>query len=240
MTERERLAAEHALRLLEGEELLQARALEASDPEFAQEVREWEARLAPLLDEIGPVEPGDAVWERIEAAIANSDPNSNVIQWRRKVRRWQGIAGLSAAAAAALAVVALTPALRQPAPLPQPQPPAAAPAASVMVATLPTEGQAGAVSVTYMPERRDLLVSAAGLDEPAGRDHELWVIPAGGTPISLGVIRTDRPLKQQLTPQLARELRAGAGMAVSVEPSGGSPTGQPTGPVIASGSLSRV
>jgi anti-sigma-K factor RskA len=70
------------------------------------------------------------------------------------------------------------------------------------------------------------------------QSYELWLIPAeGGDPVSLGVLgaldarivvaESERP-----------RLRAGATLAVSVEPAGGSPTGKPTGPVILTGRIS--
>ncbi|MFC7537750.1 anti-sigma factor domain-containing protein [Sphingomonas sp. GCM10030256] len=238
MTYRESLAAEHALRLLEGEELMEARRLEATDPAFERDVRAWEERLAPLLDEISPVEPGEGLWQRIEFAIRRAGGSDNVVQWQRKVRRWQGLAGLASAAAVALGLLAVTPLLRQPAP--RPRPAGTQQQAPMMVATLAMDGAPGAIAVTYMPNRRSLLVNASGVAGAAGHDHELWVIPDGGTPRSLGVMRRDRPSMQQLEPLLAAQLRAGAGIALSVEPTGGSPTGQPTGPVVASGSLSQI
>lgn len=99
MTERELLAAEMALRVLEGQEQLDAQNLLQSDPAFAAEVADWEARLAPLIAEIGSVRPDSAMWERIRKAIG-SDP-ANVISLKRKLRLWQ-IGGIAAAAAACL------------------------------------------------------------------------------------------------------------------------------------------
>ena len=67
MTERELLAAELALGLLDGQELLTARGLLASDPGFAALVADWDQKLVPLLDVIAPVEPPAAVWPKIPA-----------------------------------------------------------------------------------------------------------------------------------------------------------------------------
>ena len=53
MTGDQTLAAEYALGLLEGEDLLAARARVASDALFAAEVDQWQDRLAPLADHIG-------------------------------------------------------------------------------------------------------------------------------------------------------------------------------------------
>ena len=74
----------------------------------------------------------------------------------------------------------------------------------------------------------------------AGNDHELWVIPAGGKPLSLGLLRSGAPQRLVLPMRLAPYFRDRSTLAVSVEPVGGSKTGQPTGPVIAAGELSSI
>ena len=56
-------------------------------------------------------------------------------------------------------------------------------------------------------------------------------------PVSLGVFPTDRPTTLHLSPAIVARLSNRALLAVSVEPPGGSPTGQPTGPVIAKGAI---
>ena len=235
MTERELLAAEHALGLLTGEELMEARRLEADDPAFRSEVEAWNVRLAPLLNEIAPVEPGAELWERIERALAEPQQNADVITLRRKVRRWQTLSGLAAAAAAVLALVALPPLLSPPA-----APPATPQPAPVLIASLGDPQAPGAVAVTFVPQQAELLVTASAIEREAGRDHQLWIIPAGGSPISLGLVPTDRSTKQRVSQTLAGQFRAGATIALSLEPTGGSPTGQPTGPVVASGPLQTV
>ena len=71
----------------------------------------------------------------------------------------------------------------------------------------------------------------AGMRPPAGRSFELWLLPRHGAPISLGVARPGRVL--YALPRTAEAALAQTkGFAVSVEPPGGSPTGQPTGPVV--------
>ena len=74
-------------------------------------------------------------------------------------------------------------------------------------------------------------VRPVGAEAPAGRNLELWYVGAEGPkPIGLVGVASNRVT-----------LPAGASpdgvIAVSVEPPGGSPTGQPTGPVIYTGKL---
>jgi anti-sigma-K factor RskA len=235
MNDRDLLAAEHALRLLEGEELVEARRLQAEDRGFAAEVSSWEERFAPCFDEIAPIAPGAHVWERIRRVVEGTRGGADIVAMRRKVRRWQGFTGLAAAAAVALALVAVPPLLRRPAPPPaveRPQP--------VLIASLGDQQSPGSLAVTFVPGASELLVTASAIERPPGRDHQLWIIPDGGTPISLGVISTELSAKRRLSPALAAQFRAGATVALSREPSGGSPTGQPTGPVVAAGELQAV
>ncbi|MEO7383439.1 MAG: hypothetical protein ABIU18_00750, partial [Novosphingobium sp.] len=106
MTERDILAAEYVLRLLDGEELLRARGLVSADAEFVALVANWEEKFAPLLDEIAAAEPSADLWTRITAACEGQS-GGEVVQLRRAVRRWQWGAGLSAAAALVLAIVSM-------------------------------------------------------------------------------------------------------------------------------------
>jgi anti-sigma-K factor RskA len=73
-----------------------------------------------------------------------------------------------------------------------------------------------------------------------GHDHELWIIPAGGKPISLGLVRAGEPQRLPIRREIAPHFRQRSAIALSVEPVGGSPTGGPTGPVVASGELLNV
>ena len=69
---------------------------------------------------------------------------------------------------------------------------------------------------------------------------ELWLIAPGDQPRSLGLIEAGRPVHINLPPDLIRRIAADATLAVSLEPPGGSPTGLPTGPVIANGKLTNL
>ena len=72
------------------------------------------------------------------------------------------------------------------------------------------------------------------------RAMELWLIPAGDKPHSLGLIEPGQPVRLDVPRDLVARINADATLAVSMEPPGGSPTGQPTGPVVASGKLTSL
>src|SRR5687767_12443281 len=67
--ERERLAAEHVMGLLEGDEHQRAQALVGTDPAFAAMTRHWSERLSELDESAPALPPDDALWRRIEDGI---------------------------------------------------------------------------------------------------------------------------------------------------------------------------
>jgi anti-sigma-K factor RskA len=85
-------------------------------------------------------------------------------------------------------------------------------------------------------ERNGALIvqPTASITVPTDKDLELWALPKGETkPRSLGVLP---PSGRQLTAELAPDTQ----LLVSLEPKGGSPTGQPTGPVLYGGWLTTI
>ena len=72
-----------------------------------------------------------------------------------------------------------------------------------------------------------------------GKSLELWVLPKNGAPRSLGVIDNHQDTRLRLALSDPR-LQSANALAVSLEPRGGSPTGQPTGPVLCSGVIAAT
>ena len=236
LDERDALAAELALGVLDGEARAEAVALAKRDDGFAAAVAAWYERLAPLLDEIAAVEPGPALWTRINAALdASGERTDNVVSIERALKRWKGIAAAASAIAAALLVVVALPrpASIVPAPVVVQQ-------ATTMTAAIATEGGAKSFLLSWSPSDHSLMVMPADVHAVANHSHQLWLIPEGGAPISLGVISADHAARMAMPAQMAAKLIGSATLAVSAEPEGGSPTGQPTGPVIGSGKLQTV
>jgi anti-sigma-K factor RskA len=234
--DRDALAAEHALQMLRGDELRQASALEGSDSTFAREVARWRGRLAPLFGEVEAVDPPDALWTRIEQGTASARNGSNVVMLRRSRALWRGATAGMTALAAAFGLILL----EQPR---VPQQPVAIQrsAAPPLVAMLGDTDKNMKVVASWDPASRRLVLAVAG-DMPAdpSHAHELWVIPEGGKPRSLGTMASGKQMHMRLAEALAQLLQQGATIAISVEPPGGSPTGAPTGPVVASGSLGQA
>ena len=240
MTERELLAAELALRLLSKAEQEQAGAEFARDPELGEQVAEWEARLAPMANELDPVQPDPQTWQRIAASLTgpraeNDNDRAAADRLRGQLRRWQW--GSAAAAAAALVLGYLG------APLLQrgTGPAIDNPAAPMLAASLPVGSEQGPrLALTYLPQSHDLVIEASNVPGDGVHDHELWLVVPDGKPVSIGVIASGTQRRVALPDELARRVDAGLGVVLTREPLGGAPIGGSVGPVVASGKFSVI
>lgn len=217
------LAAELVLGLLSPAEDAQARARASSDAAFAQEVAAWEDQLLPML-EGAEAQPPAHVWERVQAGIGFSTGQDN----DGKLRFWRGFSMASTAVAVLLGVAVLN----QPAPVP------VTPTAP-LIAALGSETGAAAMMASYDPRDGMLMTMPVKMD--MGAMHpELWIIPVGGTAISLGMVDPTKPTKHNLSPRHRSLMAMGATLAITPEPAGGAPGGKATGPVVASGTITTI
>ncbi len=223
LPEAELLAAEYALGVLDGAARAAAAQRVAREPAFAAMVAAWEARLAPWAAEIADIAPPPQLWERIAAALpAPIPPRASLWQ---SLAFWRGLTFVTGAlAAACLAAAIYLGTLTQPQPL---------------LATIEGGGHSHFVA-TVDARRGTVAVVPAAFAADASRVPELWLIPADGRPRPLGLLRADRTVTITIPAALVPHARRDAVLAVSLEPPGGSPTGAPTGPVIASGKLTNL
>jgi len=220
-------AAEYVLGVLGAAERLKAQQRLAHDQAFANEVAFWEERLGGFAEAVEPVAPPAKTWARIARATRARDPSApreglwqSLVFWRSFAI---GAAALAAASIGALTFIEISP--NTPAPL---------------LATLgASNGQPNFVAA-FSAGGTSLMVMPAALLTSDARAMELWLIPAGDKPHALGLIEPGRPVRIEVPRDLVTRITANTALAVSLEPPGGSPTGQPTGPVIASGKLTSL
>lgn len=235
----EALAMEWALGTLGRAERADADARRARDPEFAALCDDWAEQLSPLADEVAPLTPSPEVWARIDSEISKETSFQPAPSASAKLSWWQTL-GLWQAATAAFASLALALLVTRP-PTPLPTAPAAiAPQTSLLAATLAAEGGRALVTASLDTGRSTVVVSPVATENLDGRVPELWLIPADGKPRSLGLINLGGVQQVAVSPTLLKLVAEGAVLAVSLEPAGGSPTGLPTGPVVATGKLTTL
>ena len=103
------------------------------------------------------------------------------------------------------------------------------------------DGRSGFMATVDRATGRVMLMPAMDASAPADHTHELWIIPAGGgKPVSLGTFSAKGPVTMDMPSAVMPHAAPQAALAVSVEPMGGSPTGQPTGPVVAKGMMHDI
>jgi anti-sigma-K factor RskA len=210
----DRLAADHVTGLMVGRARGRFARLCDSLPEAAQARQRWEDRLLPLALAVPPVLPSHACWAAIERAIAP-----------RAARQRRPVLLAWLAAAAGLVGVAFLVGRQLLVP----------PVWQVVAVLAPVQAPAMPVwRVERDAQAQRLTIRTLGvmtLDD--SKSYELWVLPAGkGGPVSLGVMPLVGTLERTLTADQHRYLLAGAKLAVTLEPAGGSPSGLPTGPVV--------
>jgi anti-sigma-K factor RskA len=200
------LAAEYVLGVLNLSERAEAEARIKRDAGFAVRVTAWESRLAGMNDDFAEAPPPNLL-PKIEARLFPQTDAPAPVN-----RRFGLTFGWLSGAVFGTVLTVLTVALLAP---PQAEP----------LVTLATADNRLSYQVSHFGDTLKV-ARIAGVPAVPGQVHELWVIAPGASPVSLGLLQ-DQPLviDYPVPP-------AGFVFAVSVEPEGGSPTGQPTGPVI--------
>lgn len=225
------LAAEYVLGVLPADERQIASGRIDTETGFARLVDSWEVHLSPMAAAYAEVEPPATVKPAIDRRLFSSTAASTTAAPSGSL--WASLAfwrGLTAAALAALVLYVAVPYVRPPVVVPQER----------LVASLTADGSDVKYLVVYDAARRDVGLSLVSGERAAGKDFELWMIEGKNAPVSMGIIPAGQTTHIPVTPAVQQKLAQGAVLAVSVEPTGGSPTGQPTGPVVAAGDLKGI
>jgi len=231
----ERLAAEYVLGTLRGKARDRFVAILRTLPAARAAVWRWEIRLhdvqhaAPDLSQpnVSQALPHEQVWQRIKSQLqldrANVIPLSQFAGRRADAARlWKGVTALATAAVVVLAILLA-------------KAPAELQSEANHIAVFSDQQQQAQWLVSIDPGTGMLTARAVNAQAPAaGKAFELWMLPQGSaSPRSLGLLPvTHDVVHARLPPAAMSMLATTAGLAVSLEASGGSPTGLPAGPVL--------
>ena len=236
----ELLAASHALGTLRGGARRRFETLAREQAPVRAAALVWQGRLASMTELQSPVVPDPAVWTRIRNIIdaeqsalalerqrdaARAAGEARQGGWLRSLALWCG-----AAAAGALAtVVAVTVGLNLRDQLQN------APAVQY-VAVLNDDKAAASMLVTFDPKKKQLVLQrVGGYQEGADKSLQLWALPPGGAPRSLGVLGNAPALRLTASES---DVQAVPALAISLEAKGGVPPGSgPKGPILFKGAL---
>ena len=223
-------AAEYALGTLDASERATLAARRLREAELDEAIRAWEERLAPLVEAAPEIAPPRDLLPAIEARIRGASPDApggaTVVALERSIRRWRAAALAASIIAGVLAIgFVARETSRQSIP-------------REYVAILQKDAASPAFEVTVNLDKQELTVRPVAAQAPPGKSYELWLIDAKLGARSLGVIG-DTPRGANLS-AYDPSVVAGATYAVTVEPPGGSPTGQPSGAPVFVGKLIPV
>ncbi len=235
------LAGELSLEVLDGESRAAARRRQLSDADFAAAVAWWDERLARMTEAVGEIAPSPDLLQGIHAAIdraeaGNTAPDTMVPSRSRPAPWSMALAALGTAMAAAALVLFLA----TPVASPVATPPGPAVSGAQLVAQLQDLESGRRLASVIDTDARRLAVRTAGLDAGAGRIAELWVIPEGGSPRSLGAIPASGTFERGLSAEEAQLLGSGSSLAVTFEQDDGVRHQAPTMPILLVGPLDEV
>ena len=218
------LAGEYVLGVLDSVERRGLEARLASDRAFAERVTYLEGRFAPWLDDVASVAPPERVWQRVCGRLGWVDTRASL---------WQTLAFWRGAAVVATLIAILAVGLSV---LRTPKLPTALPASVVTPLNHDDGTPAWLVSVDRA-QGTVAVVPVPGPRDPQGRVPELWLIPPGQAPSSLGSVSVDQSRTVAVPAGLREWLNSGSVLAVSLEQPDGIPHAAPAGPIIAKGAI---
>ncbi|WP_299044396.1 anti-sigma factor [uncultured Tateyamaria sp.] len=208
--ENEVLAAEYVVGLLSTDERRAVETRARTDQALTAQIRAWEVYLSGLNEEYGFAQPSGQVKKAIDQRLFETP---------RPRQHWWARAGLVATVLAlALIIGSISLDTRD---------------ATRMIAQLDSGESAYRFVVEVGEATETIDVSLTAGDPAADGVFELWLLLEGGAPQSLGTFAQSARLQSSA----AWQVQEGMVLAVSLEPVGGSPTGTPTGPVLAVGAL---
>lgn len=218
------LAGEYALHLMDAQARRSFEQRLANEPDLRRLLREWDEGFAELADEVEPVQPPRALKGQVQDRLFGAAPDARKPRFSLFGLYGGRLAALAFAivALAVLSISVLTP--------DQPR----------YVAEIAAEDQSLVLQASYDPDDEVLSVERVTGGALPGRVLELWLIADGAdAPVSLGVLPEDTQTRVPVPRDLSAALRGGT-LAISDEPPGGSPTGLPTGAVLAVGVITTL
>lgn len=228
--DRDQLAGEYVLGLLDEAESHRVEQLATGDRQFAEAIANWRERFLALDAVADRVDPGALLWERIEAALDRPLPEAVTEEaersgWWQSLAFWRVVA-LGGSTAAVILAAGLMLQLAQ------------RPGQPVAVAVLQSEASAPGAIVEAFADGSVILRPLGDIPVPEGRALQVWTLwdQAVG-PVSLGVL--DRARRIRLLGRDQPRPRDQQLYEITLEPAAGSPTGRPTGPILFKGLASE-
>ncbi|MBB4183777.1 anti-sigma factor [Sinorhizobium terangae] len=220
------IAGEYVLGVLSEEDRRKVEARMASDRNFAAMVDRWQHNLASFDDAYEAVRPPAHVFAAVESRIFPPPAASPRVGFWNSLLLWRSLAVASLAAVAIMGA-SMAGLFSEP----QSQP---------LVAELSGEGNAINLVARFDRASGSLKLTPVAARQAEQKSLELWLIEGDNPAVSLGVLPQSGEGEILVPPEMRTRFDEGSTLAVSVEPLGGSPTGAPTGAVVAQGTARHL
>ncbi len=216
-------AAEYVLGLLTDEDARALRAELGQNDALRAEVLAWERRFAEIAEsEVAPVDPPAGSEAQVMAHLFGEARRP----WWQRLGLGQVVGGLGLAAVVVVGFLYYN-TITQPLLVPE------------YTAQIVGEGDTLILSAALDADTGELLITRDIGTVTDGRAQELWLIAGEEAPVSLGLLEDGSETILSVPQDLAARFEGGV-LAVSDEPPGGSPTGAPTGAVLAVGEVNTI
>jgi anti-sigma-K factor RskA len=242
----EQLAASYALGTLRGGARRRFEALARDNATLRAAALVWQGRLASVVELQPQAAPSPAVWKRIENLV-KADKQAHALRaarakpvaaggWWASLGLWRGAAGAGALAAVVAVVTGLNLNTQLSGQVQELTARLSATPEIEYVAVLADDKASASMLVTFDPKNKKLLLKRVGaFQEQPDKSLQLWALPAGSGPKSLGVLGREAVVRLSAADSDVREVPT---LAISLEPKGGVPAGSgPSGPVLFKGAL---
>ena len=242
----DQLAASYALGTLRGGARRRFEALARDDATLRAAALVWQSRLSSVAELQPQAAPSPAVWTRIENLV-KADKEARAMQaaravapavggWWASLGLWRGASAAGAMAAALAVAVGLNVNSRLSGQVSELSARLTATPEIEYVAVLTDDKASASLLVTFDPKSKTLVLKrVGGFREQPDKSLELWALPPGAAPRSLGVLNADPVVRLAAA---GTDMRQVPTLAITLEPKGGVPPGSgPTGPVLFKGAL---
>lgn len=243
-------AGEYVLGVLDADARRSTQARIAKESGFAALVHVWEERFSGWLLGAPLVTPGAHVWPRIRSRLGWSPVASAPPGVWNSVAFWRGATLLATAASVAAIMIGLqssapvapqAPAVVQAPPVvAQPAPVADETAARPVTVLARDDGSTGWIATVDVDTGKVLMVPVPSPADAGGRVNELWLIPEGQAPISMGLVSNEKAHTVTMPASVRQALAIGGTLAITLEPEQGMPHSAPTGPIVAKGGIQNI
>jgi anti-sigma-K factor RskA len=245
----DQLAASYALGTLRGGARRRFETLARDHATLRAAALIWQSRLASVSELQPQAAPSPAVWQRIENLV-NAEKQARAMQaaraapvaaaaaggWWASLGLWRGATAAGAFAAVIAVVTGLNLNTQLSGQVQELSAKLSAAPEIQYVAVLADDKASASMLVTFDPRNKKLLLKRVGdFREQPDKSLELWALPPGAAPRSLGVLSGDPVVRLTAADSDMQEVPT---LAISLEPKGGVPAGSgPSGPVLFKGAL---